>query len=484
MLGVVRGLEVISLPQIYHHLYRPTLVEEILKGDPERKYKDGAFNLNLEKIMDSGPAPQLLRLERRTERIGDHIKLAVRIADTGGGIGPKVVWRIDGRTKGEITAQGLAGPPSPGRYFVMEQMLPIDPGSKNEIEVIAYNWANGKSLLASLPLQFTVDSFGVTDQERPRLYVLATGINDYVKKDWQLRYAVKDARDFAQAMVAVGHSLFGQVQVTRLLDDQATKRDIGEAFEHLSKIVKRRDVFVLFVSGHGRSIAGRFYYLPQEILPGANFEIGAIDHDTLQKWLAKIDAAKMLLILDTCEAGASEFFRGSDRQNEEMMGQLEAATGLNIIGAAPQGKIAFEGYKGHGVLTYALLEAMNKSAAASEEPVDVYALAAHVARRVPVISQMEFSIPQKPETKLRDNFPLGVRAVVLKEVGPDSKPALITRDTIARQAAAVDAPAVMTLKRGERVNIKDDKDGWSLIERNGRDIGFTPSDDVIPIPPN
>ena len=47
MLGVVRGLEVISLRQVFHHLYRPTLVEELLKGDPERKYKNEAFNLNL-----------------------------------------------------------------------------------------------------------------------------------------------------------------------------------------------------------------------------------------------------------------------------------------------------------------------------------------------------------------------------------------------------------------------------------------------------
>ena len=48
--------------------------------------------------------------------MGDRIKLAVRITDVGGGIGPKVIWRVDGRTKGETTAPGLAGPPSPGRY--------------------------------------------------------------------------------------------------------------------------------------------------------------------------------------------------------------------------------------------------------------------------------------------------------------------------------------------------------------------------------
>jgi hypothetical protein len=36
--------------------------------------------------------------------------------------------------------------------------------------------------------------------------------------------------------------------------------------------------------------------------------------------------------------------------------QLEHATGQNLIAASRQA--AFEGYKGHGVLTYALLEAL------------------------------------------------------------------------------------------------------------------------------
>ena len=124
-----------------------------------------------------------------------------------------------------------------------------------------------------------------------------------------------------------------------------------------------------------------------------------------------------------------------------MMGQLEAATGLNIIGAAPHGKAAYEGSRlGHGVLTYALLEAMNKAEGGAADPVDVYALAGHVGRRVPALSESEFSIRQKPETKLRDNFPLGVRAAVLKEAEPEAKPAAVIRPVELRAAAAADAP--------------------------------------------
>ena len=88
----------------------------------------------------------------------------------------------------------------------------------------------------------------------------------------------------------------------------------------------------------------------------------------------------MLLILDACEAGASELFRGNDREREAMMGQLERATGLNIIGAAPQGKAAYEGIEGHGVLTYAMLEAMHRPAGDGGEAVSVFDIAGHVGR--------------------------------------------------------------------------------------------------------
>ena len=110
MLGVVRGLEPFSVMQFYDHLYRPDLIEQLLKGDPEGKYADAASKLNLEKILDSGSAPQIEQLpERKTELINDTAKVTVRLTDTGGGIGEKVVWRVNGVTQGELSASAAAG---------------------------------------------------------------------------------------------------------------------------------------------------------------------------------------------------------------------------------------------------------------------------------------------------------------------------------------------------------------------------------------
>jgi uncharacterized caspase-like protein len=128
--------------------------------------------------------------------------------------------------------------------------------------VTAYNH---KGLLASLPLQVTVDPFGVTTTERPKLHVLAAGIDKYAMKDLELRYAVKDATAFAEAMQSVGGTLFSEVKVTALYDSDVSKAKLEQAIIKLAGEVKPTDVFVLFLSGHGRSIAGKYYYLQQDL---------------------------------------------------------------------------------------------------------------------------------------------------------------------------------------------------------------------------
>ena len=64
------------------------------------------------------------------------------------------------------------------------------------------------------------------------------------------------------------------------------------------------------------------------------------------------------------------------------MEQLEHATGQNLIAAAREA--AYEGYQGHGVLTYTILEAFEKlGTTVADDKVDVNSLARHVAREFP-----------------------------------------------------------------------------------------------------
>ena len=53
LVNVVRGLEAFPVSRFRDLLYRPDLVEQLLKGDPQRRYKDAAQKLDLEKIWRS-----------------------------------------------------------------------------------------------------------------------------------------------------------------------------------------------------------------------------------------------------------------------------------------------------------------------------------------------------------------------------------------------------------------------------------------------
>jgi len=210
LVSVVRGFDIHSVREVYSHLYRPDLVEELLRGDPEGKYRDAAAGLNLDKVLASGPVPQIELLDRSTEQVGGTVRVAIRLTDQGGGIGRRLVWRVNGVTQGDVLPEKLKDlvAPSVGSAVTIAQVLRVDPGQANVIEVAAHN---GSGLLATPPFTIIVDRFGATSEERPHLHVLAIGVDKYRMRDYQLSYAVRDARAFANAMAVVGSTLFAKV---------------------------------------------------------------------------------------------------------------------------------------------------------------------------------------------------------------------------------------------------------------------------------
>lgn len=126
---------------------------------------------------------------------------------------------------------------------------------------------------------------------------MAVGVDTYLKPDRGLRYAVKDARAFAAALKAIGSEkvegspMFSDVQVKTLLDAEVTERNIAAEFERLKSIVKARDVFVLFLGGHGRSFAGEgWFYVPQDFSldKGHTMPKNLIGQYKLRDWMAKV----------------------------------------------------------------------------------------------------------------------------------------------------------------------------------------------------
>jgi WD40 repeat protein len=396
-LTIVRGLVPTGLDQVHQSLFNPDLVRETVRGDPDGEVKRAAQVMNLDAVLDSGPPPRVVITshDAGSRSRSELVTVAARIADAGKGVG-RIEWRVNGVTTGVRSA-----PSGPAPVLDITQQLALDAGA-NRIEVIAYE---GRNLLASPPAQVSIFYEAQPNAVKPKLHVLAIGIDKYVDHGFlepgsgkirlfpPLNASVRDAIAFSAIMEKAGAGQYAEVRVTKALDAEATLGGLERTISKLAGEIGPGDTFVFYAASHGYSIAGNYYLIPQDFQGGPSqqaLEMRAIGQDRLQDWIAnRIKAKKAILLLDTCESGAltsgHTMSRTEGAASEATVGRLHEATGRPVLSAASASQSAYEGYKGHGVFTYALMEAFHKGDTNANGTIEVTELAAYVERRVPEI---------------------------------------------------------------------------------------------------
>ena len=75
---------------------------------------------------------------------------------------------------------------------------------------------------------------------------------------------------------------------TLRINGQVTEAGLDTAFADLSAKVKPQVVFVFFLAGHGKSVEGRYYFIPQDFRFDGEDAITrrGIDQDRWQDWAA------------------------------------------------------------------------------------------------------------------------------------------------------------------------------------------------------
>ena len=479
LLHVVQGFETTGIDQVYQSLYRPDLVRQKLAGDPNGQVRTAAAKLDLNKVIASGAAPAVAitsPANGASER--DQVTLEAQVTDKGGGIG-RIEWRVNGTTLGidEADAAGSSGAKKVSRT------LALDDGD-NTIEVVAYN---AKNLIASVPARIKVTS-EATAAAPPRLFVLAVGIDDYYDSRLRLNFPVADAKALAAGFEAAGKGLYETVNVTTLLDTDATKSKIGAKFAEISAAIRPRDVFVFFMAGHGKTQDGRYYFIPQNFRYDSDSAVAqqGISQDELQAWLAQIRAKKSLLLFDTCESGSLTGDKAGTRGLEGVAAieRLTRAMGRSVLSASTDSAPALEGYMGHGVFTYALLDAMGRADTDKDGLIEVTQLASFIDAEVPEISQKAFNYRQIPQMKLvGSNFPL-VREVAVLDAGASVIPRKPTHVTI-RPAEVFPEPSdtapTLKLEPGTTVTVMKSEQGWVLIAKDGNQLGYVAASTLVPV---
>ncbi len=401
LIHLVRGLEVTTIGQVYQSLYNPDLVRMTLSGDAddEAEVEQAAKVINLEAVLDSGPAPEVAMLSpaEGTNAASDIVTVTARIADKGKGVG-RIEWRVNG-----ITATVLPSPSGPGPDYTLSRELALDAGA-NTIEVIAYNGCveQGCNLLASLPASATIEYTASAGKVQGKLHVLAIGINDYVDKGYappgfgrqtfgKLTLAVADAKAFAAEMQKAGAEMYSEVRVWPAHDADATAAGLDAIIKKLSAEIQPRDTFVLFAAAHGFSDErGRFYLIPQDYQGGPDsLARNAISQERLQEWMSNIKARRAVILLDTCNSGEAVSGYARSRigagASEAAVGRLHEATGRPVL-TASNASATETGKLGHGIFTYALMEALHRAATDSNGYIQVSGLAGYVEDLVPKLA--------------------------------------------------------------------------------------------------
>ncbi len=235
------------------------------------------------------------------------------------------------------------------------------PEKDSEISLVAEN-RHGSSVPSSIRLIWggtAIDESLI----KPKLYALVVGVSEYAQKDLTLKFAAKDARDFAQALLRQKNGLYRDVVVKVLTDRQATRDDIMDGLDWLQKETTSRDIAIVFIAGHGvNDSTGVFYYLPHNTDPEKLKRTGIANTD-IKNTLTSLPG-KAILFMDTCHSGNVMGGRRALSDINSVVNELSSAENGVVVFASSTGRqySLEDDAWGNGAFTKALVAGLDGGA--------------------------------------------------------------------------------------------------------------------------
>jgi hypothetical protein len=429
-LGFLHDDQAIGLNQFYDAFYRPDLVDRRLAGASI----EGLIPATIEEAIRE-PPPQVRIFALPPGGVAGPVDVRYRIESSGGGIGEvrafhngKLVWsdgalaeptglfarprsvRDNGSRAIVEELRGAVALPSAGtdeaerlrrrpqirsatKGDVFEGAVPVVPVSgENEIALIAFNAANTvQSRLQSI-------AFRSSTPERPgHLHILAVGIDHYRDPTVALRFAAKDARDFAAGLAARARTLYPEqaIHASIVIDGEASRTRLLDRFQRLADQVTAEDQLVLFVASHGVLLGGQYYMLTQDY-DGALKRDNLIGSGELIETSRRARALSQLIVLDTCHAGGMDGVVAG--LYDARISVLARKMGLHVYASAGSLESALDGYRGNGLFTHTLLQGLAGSSDTDSDrdgTVSVVELGRHANRLTRAVSA-SIGHPQSP----------------------------------------------------------------------------------------
>jgi WD40 repeat protein/uncharacterized caspase-like protein len=391
----VVGNEPIALKQLKERYYDPGLLAKHLGFNKEPLRKT-------EKFEDVKLFPEALVAGIKP---GDK-KLTIDLTNRGGGIG-----RVQVLVNGKELLEDARGPKpntqaQSATLTVDLSGAPLLPGQPNKVEVVTWN---SEGYLSSRGRLERIIPGPTATAEPIQFHAIVVGVGSYANPALNLRFAAKDAEDFATAVQLGGNRLFGadRVHVSLLTTSdypralKPTKENLARAFADLKK-TRPGDVLVVYLAGHGAALQqgnDLYCYLtadarsldPQTLADPAVRAATSVSSEELTSWIKAIPALKQVMVLDTCAAGAAaaklNVKRDISGDQVRAIERLKDRTGFHVLMGCSADRVSYEASQyAQGLLTYSLLEGMS-GAALQKDNVDVSRLFQYAADRVPELAR-------------------------------------------------------------------------------------------------
>ena len=285
------------------------------------------------------------------------------------------------------------------------------PDHDSEVSIIAEN-KFAASVPATIRLKWrgsvpASDAFVI----QPKLYVLAIGVSQYQNPAYSLKFAAKDAQDFANAAMIQKGLLYRDVVTKILTNEHANKDEILDGLDWIRKQTTSKDVAMVFFAGHGMNDQnGVYYFLPYNTDLEKILRTG-VPYTDIKNTVQSL-AGKTLFFIDTCHSG--NVLGGRRGLADDLNGVINelasAESGAVVFAASTGNQSSFEDAKwNNGAFTKALVEGlMGRADYTGKGKITINMLDLYLSERVKELTGGK-QTPTTAKPSTIQDFPIAVK---------------------------------------------------------------------------
>ena len=197
-------------------------------------------------------------------------------------------------------------------------------------------------------------------------WALVVGVSRFQDPSITLKYASKDAADFAEYLIKEAH--FAPDHVKLLTDEKATRENIlaqvGDKW--LPRVAEPDDLVIIYVSSHGSpqtmDVGGISYLLAHNTDKDSLYATGIPVQDLTRMIKERVHCQRIIVILDACHSGAAKAEeKGVFRARNINADAVCQGTGQLVICSSEPNQVSWESASyPNGVFTHHLIDGLKQ----------------------------------------------------------------------------------------------------------------------------